>query len=81
MIDCGPPLANTGVAIEDFNGTEFKAVITLQCEETNVSVMAVCGRSGEWFPSPASFKCVLGKTSFQLILHFNVHVQMRLFFP
>lgn len=74
MIDCCPPLANVGVVIEEFNDTKFNAVITLRCEKSDIIMMAVCGRSGEWFPNPASFKCVnglLGKTIFHVVIHLN----------
>ena len=75
MIDCGPPLANAGVIIEDYNDTEFNAMITFQCEESKIAMMAVCGRNGEWLPNPASFKCENGKTSFELIVHLIVPTQ------
>ena len=60
MIDCGPPSANAGVDIEDFNDTELNAVIAFQCEQSDISMMAVCWSNREWILSPASFKCING---------------------
>ena len=59
-IDCGVPIGGNGVVFEPFNSTKFDAVVTFHCEESLISMVAVCDSKGEWMPKPSSFKCLNG---------------------
>ena len=56
-LDCGAPLAASGVDFEHFTNTKLGAMITYHCEESDTLFTAVCGSDGEWEPDPASLNC------------------------
>ena len=57
LIDCGAPVAVSGVIIEDFTNANFGTVIRYHCKESETLFMAICGSDGEWEPDPALLKC------------------------
>ena len=58
MVDCGAPVAASGVIIDLFNNTKFGALITFHCEEdNNTLITSLCSSNGEWIPNLDSFEC------------------------
>ena len=61
VLDCGTPLASSGVVFEQLNSTEFASVVIFCCQDGLKPydvVTAVCGSGGVWSPNPAHHVCV-----------------------
>ena len=57
MVDCGAPVAASGVIIDPFNNTKFGALITFRCQEEEMLITSLCSNNGEWIPNLNSFEC------------------------